>query len=319
MESRPRPGGAGARRVAFAMSMTVTENAPAVRVGERRSLADLVRLSAEARRLIVTAVHKAGAGHLGGPLSATDLLISLYFDMLNVDPDRPDWAERDRFILSKGHSSIGLYAVLAMRGYFPVAELDTFDQIDSRLQGHPDMTKLPGLDMSTGSLGQGLSPGVGMALGARLRGLPFRTWVMVGDGEIQEGQIWEAAFTAARFELDTLTAIVDYNRLPQFGWPATDGFTRERPIEDPGAKFTAFGWNVIACDGHDHGAIRDAYAAAVAHRGQPTCIVAHTIKGKGVSFMEHDFNWHAKVPTDDHLAQALAEIAPLDLAADGEG
>ena len=291
-----------------AMSLAEPAARPLKQERPRPSLAELRRLSAEARRLIVRAVHTAGAGHIGGPLSATDLLVTLYFDTLNLDPQRPDWPERDRFILSKGHSSIALYAVLAQRGYFPIEELDTFDQIDSRLQGHPDMTKLPGLDMSTGSLGQGLSPGVGMALGARLRGLPFRTWVMLGDGEIQEGQVWEAAFTAARYNLDALTAILDYNRLPQFGWPDAGGFTRERPIDDPAAKFAAFGWHVVECDGHDHAAIRDAFAAAVAHRGQPTCVIAHTIKGHGISFMEGDFGWHAKVPTGDQLTEALAEI-----------
>ncbi|MDP9369609.1 MAG: transketolase [Chloroflexota bacterium] len=275
---------------------------------ERRSIPELTALSAEARRLIVRSVHRAGAGHLGGPLSAADLLISLYFDVLRIDPSQPDWPQRDRFILSKGHSSIGLYAVLAMRGFFPIEELDTFDQIDSRLQGHPDMTKLPGLDMSTGSLGQGLSPGVGMALGAQLRNLPFRTWVMLGDGEIQEGQIWEAAFTAARYELDNLIAILDFNGLPQFGWPQAGGFTRNRPIDDPAAKFSAFGWHVIECDGHDHGSIRAAFDEATIHRGQPTLVLAHTVKGKGVSFMEGDFNWHAKVPTDAELQQALAEL-----------
>ncbi len=274
----------------------------------RRSIPELTALSAEARRLIVRSVHRAGAGHLGGPLSAADLLISLYFDVLRIDPSQPDWPQRDRFILSKGHSSIGLYAVLAMRGFFPIEELDTFDQIDSRLQGHPDMTKLPGLDMSTGSLGQGLSPGVGMALGAQLRNLPFRTWVMLGDGEIQEGQIWEAAFTAARYELDNLIAILDFNGLPQFGWPQAGGFTRNRPIDDPAAKFSAFGWHVIECDGHDHGSIRPAFDEATTHRGQPTLVLAHTVKGKGVSFMEGDFNWHAKVPTDAELQQALAEL-----------
>src|SRR5205814_1369435 len=165
------------------------------------------------------AIYEAQAGHLGGPLSAADMLVALYFEVLRIDPRRPDWPERDRFILSKGHSSIGLYVVLALRGYFPIAELATFDQIDSRLQGHPDMKALPGLDMSTGSLGQGLSPGVGMALAARMKGLGFHTWVMLGDGEIQEGQIWEACFTASRLELDNITAILDYNRLPQFGWP----------------------------------------------------------------------------------------------------
>ncbi len=274
----------------------------------RRSIPELTALSAEARRLIVRYVHRAGAGHLGGPLSAADLLISLYFDVLRIDPSQPDWPQRDRFILSKGHSSIGLYAVLAMRGFFPVEELDTFDQIDSRLQGHPDMTKLPGLDMSTGSLGQGLSPGVGMALGAQLRNLPFRTWVMLGDGEIQEGQIWEAAFTAARYELDNLIAILDFNGLPQFGWPQAGGFTRNRPIDDPAAKFSAFGWHVVECDGHDHKSIRAAFDEAMTHRGQPTLVLAHTVKGKGVSFMEGDFNWHAKVPTDAELQQALAEL-----------
>jgi transketolase len=272
------------------------------------SIPELEQMSARARRLIVQSIHRAGAGHLGGPLSATDLLVHLYFNQLRLDPSRPDAPERDRFILSKGHSSIALYVVLALRGYFPVEELDTFDQIDSRLQGHPDMTALPGLDMSTGSLGQGLSPGIGMALGARLKGLPFHTWVMLGDGEIQEGQIWEACFFAARYKLDNVTAILDYNRLPQFGWPDDSGFTRERPIDDPAAKFRAFGWNVVECDGHDHADIERAFSAANSHAGEPTCIVAHTVKGKGVSFMEGDFNWHAKVPTDDHLAQAIAEL-----------
>jgi transketolase len=273
-----------------------------------RPIEDLLGLSAQARRLILESVHKAGAGHVGGPLSATDLLVALYFDVLNIDPDQPDWSERDRFILSKGHSSIGLYAVLALRGYFPVEELATFDQIDSRLQGHPDMTKLPGLDMSTGSLGQGLSPGLGMALGAKIRIRPFHTWVMLGDGEIQEGQIWEAAFIAARYRLDNLTAILDYNRLPQFGWPSDEGLTRERPIDNPDVKFRAFGWHVIECDGHDHCSIREAFKAALDHRNEPTCVIAHTIKGKGVSFMEGDFNWHAKAPDDDQLASALNEI-----------
>ncbi len=274
----------------------------------RPSLDDLRRTSAEARKLIVQAIHHAGAGHLGGPLSATDLLTALYFDQMTIDPEQPEWAERDRFILSKGHSSIALYVQLALRGYFPVDELKTFDAAQSRLQGHPDMHALPGLEMSTGSLGQGLSPGAGMALGARLRGLSFRTWVMLGDGEIQEGQIWEAAFVAARYRLDNLTAILDYNGLPQFGWPEASGFTREVPIDDPGGKFRAFGWHVIECDGHDHASIREALDAARAFVGQPTCVVAHTIKGKGVSYMEGDFNWHAKVPSDDNLATALAEL-----------
>lgn len=282
----------------------------------QREVGELTALSAEARRLIVESIHRAGAGHLGGPLSATDLLVNLYFDVLNLDPARPHWDHRDRFILSKGHSSIALYVVLALRGFLRVDELKTFDQIDSRLQGHPCMKCLPGVDMSTGSLGQGLSPGVGMAMGARLRDWPFHTWVMLGDGEIQEGQVWEACFTAARYELDNLTAILDYNRLPQFGWPDSQGYTRERPIDDPAAKFRAFGWHTVECDGHDHGEIRAAFQAALATKRQPTCIIAHTVKGKGVSFMEGDFNWHAKVPTDDQLADAVAQ---LSLAGNGRG
>ncbi|MGB3330545.1 MAG: transketolase [Thermomicrobiales bacterium] len=270
-----------------------------------RSLADL---STETRKLILQTVHTAGAGHIGGPLSVTDILVNLYFDRLHVDPANPVAPDRDRLILSKGHSSIALYTVLALRGYFPVAELPTFDAIDSRLQGHPDMKLLPGLDMSSGSLGQGLSPGIGMALGGRLSELDFRTWVILGDGEIQEGQIWEAAFVASRYKLNTLTAIVDYNRLPQFGWPDASGHTRDVPIDDPGAKFAAFGWNVVETDGHDHAALSQAFDAAVAHTDGPTVIVAHTVKGKGVSFMENDFMWHATPPNAEQLAQALAEL-----------
>jgi transketolase len=298
--------------------MSAVESHPRAETTSRPSLAVLRRTSVEARKLIVQAIHHAGAGHLGGPLSATDLLVALYFDQMRIDPRDPAWPERDRFILSKGHSSIALYTVLALRGYFPVDELLTFDAAHSRLQGHPDMHALPGLEMSTGSLGQGLSPGAGMALGAKVRSDDFRTWVMLGDGEIQEGQIWEAAFMAARYRLDNLTAILDYNGLPQFGWPQAGGFTRETPIDDPGAKFRAFGWHVVECDGHDQASIRAALGAARAHVGEPTCVVAHTVKGKGVSFMEGDFNWHAKVPTDAQLADALTEL-DAQLAAIGNG
>ncbi len=274
-----------------------------------RSYSELDERSDQARELIVRTIHGAGAGHLGGPLSAIDLIVHLYFNELKVDPAHPDDIGRDRFILSKGHASIAIYVALAMRGFFPIEELATFDEIDSRLQGHPDMKALPGLDMSTGSLGQGLSPGVGMAIGARMRGLNFRTWVMLGDGEIQEGQIWEACFTAARHNLDHLVAILDANGLPQYGWPEQGTFTRARPIDDPAAKFRAFGWNVVECDGHDHADIRRAFDAATTHEGRPTCIIAKTIKGKGFSFMEGDYNWHAKAPTDADLATALGEIA----------
>lgn len=274
----------------------------------RTSVPELEGISRRARRLILQTIHTAGAGHIGGPLSVIDILISLYFDTLRIDPANPGDPDRDRLILSKGHASIALYTALALRGFFPVEELATFDQINSRLQGHPDMTALPGLDMSTGSLGQGLSPGIGMALGARLARKPFRTWVVLGDGELQEGQIWEAAFVAARYKLANLTAIVDYNRLPQFGWPSEDGHTRDTPIDDPGKKFAAFGWNAIECDGHDHGALKDAFDQAVAFSDGPTCIVAHTLKGKGVSFMENQYLWHAQVPTTADLDAAYGEL-----------
>lgn len=280
---------------------------------------DLDELSARTRELILRSVFNAGAGHIGGPLSVTDILVNLYFDRLNIDPLDPRRHDRDRLILSKGHSSIALYTVLALRGYFPIDELDTFDQVDSRLQGHPCMKTLPGVDMSTGSLGQGLSPGVGMALGGRHAGLDFHTWVILGDGEIQEGQIWEACFTAARFELGNLTAILDYNKLPQFGWPSIEGYNRERPIDDPAAKFAAFGWDTIECDGHDHEALSDAFDRAEAATNRPVAIIAHTTKGKGVSFMEANHNWHAKVPTQQELDDAIAELRQLSLVGAAHG
>ena len=269
----------------------------------------------ELRRHVLRTVHHAGAGHIGGVLSAAEMLAVIYFSQLRIDPKRPDWEDRDRFILSKGHCAIGLYAVLAMRGFFPIAELTTFDAIDSRLQGHPDMTKLPGLDMSTGSLGQGLSPGVGMALGARFLGKDFRTWVMLGDGESQEGQVWEAAFTAARYKLHSLTAVLDWNHLQQFGWSTAAGYTniaRLDPAENPRAKWEAFGWSVVECDGHDVDDFSRACKRACSTSQQPTLILAHTVKGKGVSFMENDFNWHSKPMSDADLRRALDELDAAD-------
>lgn len=276
---------------------------------ETKSIPELEALSRQARRLILDSVHQAGAGHIGGPLSVTDILISLYFAELRIDPGDPVNQNRDRIILSKGHSSIALYTVMALRGYLPIDELATFDQIDSRLQGHPDLTALPGLDMSTGSLGQGLSAGIGMALGARLQNSDFHTWVILGDGELQEGQVWEAAFVAARYKLSNLTAIIDANDLPQFGWPDPSGHTRAAPYDDPAAKFRAFGWNVIETDGHSHSALQQAWEQANAFNDGPTCVIAKTVKGKGVSFMEGDFLWHAQVPTPDDLEKAGLELA----------
>ncbi len=266
-------------------------------------------VAAQTRRLIVETIYTAQAGHLGGPLSATDMLVALYFDVLRIDPSRPDWPERDRFILSKGHSSIALYAVMALRGYFPVDELATFDQIDSRLQGHPDMTLLPGLDMSTGSLGQGLSPGLGMAIGAKRRGLGFRTYVMLGDGELQEGQIWEAAFVASRYGLDNLVVLIDDNRLPQYSWPNAGGEGLLLEHSEIRARWEAFGWRVHEVDGHDMAALLRVlrHAHENAH-GKPVAIIARTVKGKGVSFMENNFAWHARPPTEEQRVQALRDL-----------
>ena len=262
------------------------------------------------RRSIITTVHHAGAGHVGGPLSATDLLTVLYFHELRINPADPSWADRDRFIFSKGHSSIALYATLAERGYFSKEELLTFGQINSRLQGHPDMLLTPGLDMSTGSLGQGLSPGLGMALAARIDNKDYRTYVMIGDGESQEGQIWEASMVAARYRVDNLVAILDWNGLQQYGWAnsAKEPAERMNPLEAPAEKWTSFGWHVIEVDGHDLRAIVSALDKARSISGQPTILIAHTEKGKGVSFMEGDYLWHSSSISDEQLEIALSEL-----------
>jgi transketolase len=275
--------------------------------------AELDRLREAARRIrveVVRAVAHAQAGHLGGPLSAADLLAALYFHELRIRPEQPDWPDRDRFILSKGHASIGLYAAMALRGYFPVEELLTFDAAHSRLQGHPDMTRLPGLDMSTGSLGMGISAAMGMALGARLTGRDVRAWVMLGDGECQEGEVWEAAMAASRYGLDNLIAIVDHNRLQQFGWHG-DGPDGRLPPQQPGElvrKWAAFGWRVLEVDGHDMAAIVDVLGRAVQGDGRPVVVIAHTVKGKGVSFMEGHYYWHTRAVKPDELASAMAEL-----------
>ncbi len=280
---------------------------------------DLERLARRARWLVVSTVAASGAGHIGGPLSQMDLLLALYFNHLRVDPRQPHWDDRDRFILSKGHTAIGLYTALALRGYFDEAELATFDHGNSRLQGHPDMRLLPGVDSSTGSLGQGLSVGVGMALGARMQGRDFHTWVLLGDGELEEGMVWEAAFAAHRFGLDNLTAIIDRNRLQQYGWPPTPDshFDRRDPWDgkDIPGIFRGFGWQVIEIDGHDHEQIDRALGTATAARaatGQPTVIVAETVKGKGISFTEGTYKWHNGIATPEQLATARVELGIKD-------
>lgn len=285
--------------------------------------AEIAALEDTARRIrisIIDSINIAKAGHLGGPLSAADVLTALYFKVLRIDPARPAWEDRDRFVLSKGHSAIGLYATMAHRGYLPVSELATFDALHSRLQGHPEMQHLPGIDMSTGSLGQGVSAAMGMALGARLQGRDFRAFAMVGDGECQEGEVWECAMAAARYSLPNFVVVVDENRLQQFGWLTARSETGTRTVEAPhrdgalAAKWRAFGWRVLEMDGHDMRGIlttlRDAVEGGDGHT--PTCIVSHTVKGKGVSFMENDYTWHSKVLGPDEYATALADLRATD-------
>ena len=265
---------------------------------------ELVRVANEVRRGIVTGVHAAKAGHPGGSLSIADILTYLYFEDMNVDPADPRKADRDRLVLSKGHAAPALYSVLASRGFFPVEELETLRHIGSRLQGHPNMNDTPGVDMSTGSLGQGISAAVGMALAAKHWHEDWRTYAILGDGEIQEGQVWEAAMFAGNQHLDNLCLVVDHNRLQIDG--SNEEVNSPMPIAD---KFRAFKFNVIeVADGNDMAQVREAFQAARAHKGEPTCIVAETIKGKGVSFMEDQVGWHGKAPNDEQYAQAMAEL-----------
>jgi transketolase len=273
-------------------------------------LAHIREMARRIRVESVRAVERAGGGHLGGPLSAAEILSVLYFNEMRVRPDEPTWPERDRFVLSKGHSSIALYAALALRGYFPLKELSTFDAIDSRLQGHPDMTKLPGVDMSTGSLGQGISAAVGLALGARRRQWDSRVYVLLGDGECQEGEVWEAAYVAQRYNLDNLVAIVDANGLGQFGAAAPSAGERMAPWRDGelAARWRACDWNVIEADGHDPVSLGAAFDQARRTREAPSLVMARTTKGKGVSFMENRWYWHSRVPTLEEFRDALAEL-----------
>ena len=265
---------------------------------------ELARVANEVRRGIVTGVHAAKAGHPGGSLSIADILTYLYFEDMNVDPADPHKADRDRLVLSKGHAAPALYSVLASRGFFPVEELKTLRHIGSRLQGHPNMNDTPGVDMSTGSLGQGISAAVGMALVAKHWHEDYRTYAILGDGEIQEGQVWEAAMFAGNQHLDNLCLVVDHNRLQIDG--SNEEVNSPMPIAD---KFRAFKFNVIeVADGNDMAQVREAFQAARAHKGEPTCIVAETLKGKGVSFMEDQVGWHGKAPNDEQYAQAMAEL-----------
>lgn len=285
----------------------------------RVEVRELEQLARRGRWLVVSTVASSGAGHIGAPLSALDLLIALYFDVMNIRPEAPRWSGRDRFILSKGHAAIGLYSVLALRGFLPIEELKTFDREQSRLQGHPDVTRMPGLDASTGSLGQGLSVGIGFALAARLRGETFHTFVMVGDGELQEGMVWEAMQIAPRYRLGNLTAILDCNGLQQFGWALEGSETHQGDRRDPWAGvdlkviFERLGWRVLECDGHDYAEIIPVlgHARDSGRSDQPTIVLARTVKGKGLRFIEGKHEWHARVPTK-HELQAFAEELGVD-------
>ena len=269
---------------------------------------ELKKTANEVRKGIVTAVHAAKAGHPGGSLSIADIMTYLYFEEMNIDPNDPKKEDRDRFVLSKGHVAPALYSVLANRGYFPVEELTTLRKLGSRLQGHPCIQETPGVDMSSGSLGQGLSAACGMALSAKLQKKDFRVYAVCGDGEIEEGQIWEAAMFAGFRKLDNLCVIVDNNGL-QIDGPIEE-VCSPYPIAD---KFRAFNFHVIEIDGHDFGQIEDAFKEAEATKGCPTAIIAKTTKGKGVSFMENQVGWHGKAPNDEEY-----EIAMKDLERIGE-
>ena len=264
---------------------------------------ELQKVANEVRKGIITSVHAAKAGHLGGSLSAADIFTYLYFEEMNVDPKDPEKADRDRFVLSKGHTAPGLYSALAQKGYFPVEDLETLRHLGSYLQGHPDMKHIPGVDMSSGSLGQGISAAVGMAIAGKMDNADYRVYTLLGDGEIQEGQVWEASMMAGFRKLDNLVVIVDNNNLQIDG--AIDEVCSPYPIDK---KFEAFNFHVINIDGNDFDQIDAAFKEAKATKGMPTAIIAHTVKGKGVSFMENQVGWHGTAPNDEQYAVAMEEL-----------
>jgi len=272
-------------------------------VFQERLIKNLEKKANIIRRYIVEMISNAEGGHIGGALSIVDIMAVLYFHILKIDPENPEREDRDRVVLSKGHASAAWYAALAERGYFPKEELLTFDHINSRLQGHPDMNKTPGVDMSSGSLGQGISVALGMALAARYLKKTYRTFVILGDGETQEGQAWEAAMVASNYNTDNLIAILDYNKLQLYG--QTNTIMNIEPVIE---KWRVFGWNTIEINGHRINEIVQALEEAIKFEGKPTIVVAHTIKGKGVSFMENKVEWHSLAPNKEQAKQALKEL-----------
>ena len=274
---------------------------------------DLQKKATQIRKYIIEEVFSAKSGHPGGSLSCTDIFTTLYFAEMKVDTKNPKDPNRDRFVLSKGHCAPALYATLAVKGFFPEEDLFTFRKVDSYLEGHPNMTYVPGVDMSTGSLGQGISTAVGMALAGKIDKKDYRVYSILGDGEIEEGQVWEASMAAAHYKLDNLTAFVDYNGL-QIDGNITDVMNPE-PIAD---KFAAFGWNVITVDGHDHEQIKNAIETAKTVKGKPTMVVCRCVKGKGVSFMENNYAWHGTAPNQEQRDQAISELDALMAKIDKE-
>lgn len=268
---------------------------------------ELAKAANRVRKGIVSSVHSAKAGHPGGSLSAADIYTFLYFEEMNVDPKNPKDPDRDRFVLSKGHTAPGYYSTLANRGFFPVEDLLTLRKLGSYLQGHPDMKHIPGVDMSSGSLGQGISAAVGMALAGKMDKKDYRVYTLLGDGEIQEGQVWEASMFAGARNLDNLCVIVDNNGLQIDG--RIEDVCSPYPIDQ---KFEAFNFHVLNVDAHDFDELRAAFAEARAQKGKPTAIIAHSVKGKGVSFMENNAGWHGKAPNDEEYAVAMADLEKID-------
>ena len=270
---------------------------------DKKRITELKQIATNVRKNAVTGVHAAGSGHPGGSLSIADILTLLYFEVMNVDPKNPENPDRDRFVLSKGHCAPALYGVLAERGFFPRGDMTLLRKTGSYLQGHPDMKGVPGVDMSSGSLGQGVCAANGMALAGKLDKKDYRVYTILGDGELEEGQVWEAAMYASHYKLDNITAMIDFNGL-QIDGNIADVMS-PLPIDE---KFLAFGWHVIVCDGHDYEAMLAAIREAQETKGKPTAIILKTVKGKGVSFMENNAAWHGSAPNDEQYAQAISEL-----------
>lgn len=269
----------------------------------KKNKEELIEISKVIRKDIVEMLTASGSGHPGGSLSAADIVTTLFFNELNINPENPRWEDRDRFVLSKGHAAPVLYSALARRGYFDPKELLTLRKLGSDLQGHPNMNDVPGIDMSTGSLGQGISAAVGMALAGKTDNKNYRVYAILGDGELEEGQVWEAAMSAAHYKLDNMTIFIDFNGL-QIDGDITK-VMNPSPIDK---KFEAFGWNVLVIDGHNYDEILEAIEKAKNHKGQPTAVICKTVKGKGVSFMENEASWHGTAPSKEQCEQALKEI-----------